>query len=269
MMDRPTPRTFQVIHWLLALSLPLFLSLLLGCIQAPELKQAELGPEASDADIELAISKALYGIDPWATAVGQQVVYDFNARIENQEEARPIVRLTQTILNRKEENDGRKLTLTIQNHELDLNSGEVDVTEGSSEYNLDSPAVAAALSPLKLITPTLERTVIRTSYHNLKTESGTMAPPDVVRRKSNCGDVPNCQLRYFRLQYDEASWYSSSEYEVQKWAFTISRDAPFVSYIMDRCLASLVNSDGRSYYVRQCQFAVDFAYANANPPTLP
>lgn len=269
MMEKPEIRSFQIIHWLLALSLPLFLSILLGCIQAPELKSPELGPEASDADIELAISKALYGIDPWATAVGQQVIYDFNARIENQEEARPIVRLTQTILDRKEENEGQKLTLTVQNHELDLNSGEVDVTEGTSEYNLGNPAVAAALSPLRTIQTKANRPIVRTSYHNLKTESGLMDPPDRVRQKANCGNVPNCQLRYYRLQYDEASWYSSTEYEVHKWAFTISRDAPFVSYIVDRCLASLVESEGRNYYVRQCQFAIDFSYSGATPPTQP
>ena len=95
-------RTWMVLHAIVVIGLPVFLALVASCIKAPNMNPPTLGPQASDEDVERVISKALYGIDPWKSAVGQQVVYDFNARIENQEQVRPLARLTQTILAREE-----------------------------------------------------------------------------------------------------------------------------------------------------------------------
>ncbi len=301
-------RIWMILHALVVLGIPLFLILVSSCIKAPELKQGDLGVEASEDDLERVISKALYGIDPWKTAVGQQVVYDFNARIENQEQVRPLLRLTQTIRSRKDECNGqpaqdsrcegqRKLTLIIENHELDANTGEVDRSESPPvEYtigkapgplmlrnftrpfeiqNLDKWAEQGRLTQVvkffslsEFRSPEIlaDRPVQKVTYHNLREESGFMTPPAAVMEKPACAGVPDCRLRYMLIAYDEATWFSSSDYELRKWHFVISRDAPFLGYIVERCLASMVQGEGRRHYVRQCQFTRDFSYADAQAP---
>ncbi|MGE0763977.1 MAG: hypothetical protein AB7N80_11915 [Bdellovibrionales bacterium] len=292
----PQNRTWMILHAVVALGLPIFLALVASCIKAPELKQGDLGPQASDEDLERVISKALYGIDPWKTSVGQQVVYDFNARIENEEQVRPIVRLTQTLLARVESADKKKLTLTIQSHEKDASTGQVEKSEANTDYELGDGATAMtlrnsdrpfdtmnlrrlisdggltqvmkffALNELGGPRTAAERPIKKVTYHNLFEDSGIMAPPSAVQAKPNCGGVANCQMRYFQIDYDEASWYSDTEFDVRKWHFIISRDAPFMGYIFERCLASMVTGADRRYYVRQCQFTRDFSFANALPP---
>lgn len=294
MSKEPTMnRTWMILHAVVAIGLPLFLALVASCIKAPEMKQPELGTQATNEEVERVISKALYGIDPWKTAVGQQIVYDFNARIENQEQVRPIARLTQTILKR-DDSDPKKLELTIQSHELDANTGKVEKSEQKTNYeggaqsmtmrnmsrpfetlNLDQWANNRwmtevmkffALTEMRGPSTKADREIKKVTYHNLYDESGTMDPPASVQSKPNCGGVPNCKMRYMLIDYDEATWYSDTEYEVQKWHFVISRDAPFLGYITERCLAALVAGADRRYFVRQCQFAKDFSFDSAVAP---
>lgn len=258
-----------------------------SCIKAPKLKQG-LGPEASEAEMERVISKALYGIDPFSAEIGQQVMYYINARIDNQEESRGIAALTQTILgltitSAPPENGVTEetLRLTVDTYEVDLQNGTVDRTEGSQEYL--RRIVSGNSQPLSLrsrlekhlspqhvmavnFAPQDGREVKRVSYHNLRESTGVRPPPADVAAKANCGDVPGCQMRYFQVDYDEAKWFSDSEYELEQWHFVISRDAPFLAYILERCLGKMYPNNGTNFFVKQCQFARDFSYRGASAP---
>lgn len=248
-------------------SLILILSLLFcvsGCLKKEDPGPLDLGPQASEEDLERVISKALYGIDPWKGLLGQQVIYDFNLRVEAQEEVRPLLRLTQTVMKREEA--PHLLKLTVQNHALDLNTGKVEKDEVTTEYATEVQMTAHLPWAKGTLKTMAERPVKRVTYHNLQTEEGSMDPPPLVKAKANCGEVPQCRLRFYKINYDEARWFSDSEYEVQRWMFLISRDAPFLTYILERCLAGIVTLDGRRIYVRQCQFGRDFSYQGAEAP---
>jgi hypothetical protein len=270
-MTNKSNRVLIVLHGTLALALPLLVALLFGCLKVPKAGLPELGPQATEDELERVISKALYGINPCRSADGQQVIYDFNARIENQEQVRPLARLYQTTLSREIE---PKLKLVIGSDELDLQDGEwKEKSEEIMEFDVQCGASITSKGldksefAMKNEGDDKGREVTETTYHNLKESQGTMDPPAAVMAKPNCGDVPNCKLRYFRLEYDEVKWFSKDEYEVQRWLFTISRDAPFLGHIQERCLAGMINSGGgRFYVVRQCQFARDFTYSGAQRP---
>lgn len=268
-------RPWMILHGILTLALPLLAAFLFGCIKEPEITPPELGPEASESDLERVVSKALYGIDPWKSAVGQQVIYDFNARVENSEQVQPLIRLTTTTRSRDQLQNPPRLRVINENHELDLRTGEVERSEAPPmEFEGGGPAESVVLNALKgstlsgksALRPWDDRSVKKTTYHNLKESSGEMSPPEAVAAKPDCGGVPGCKLRFFKLEYDEARWFSDKDYDVQHWVFVISRDAPFVTYILERCLAGMVDYDGRKIYIRQCQFARDFSYAGAAPP---
>lgn len=298
------PENFWLaVQMTVALTIVTVFAFLSSCIKAPELKQGDLGPEATSDQLENVISKALYGVNPWKSQVGQQIIYDFNMRVENQDEVRPLFRLTQTIMARKESEDKKKLTVTIQHHEVDANTGTIERTESESNYTADGAAqnfvnptseisLTRSQRPFDKMTlqsrldtqiitsvfdfftvysknhfqTTAERPVKKVTYHNLKEDSGWMSPPANVRGRKDCGGVPNCQMRYYMIDYDEATWYSETEYEMRKWHFLMSRDAPFVGYILERCLGAMIAGQDRRYFVRQCQFARDFSYSGATAP---
>ncbi len=271
-------RGWMIVHAILALAVPAVIALVVGCLREPEVGPPELGPQASEEEVERVISKALYGIDPWKSFLGQQVIYDFNARVEASDQVQPLLRLTQTIMRREQLNDPPRLKIITENHEVDLRTGEfLDRSEsepveypGSSAQALNIMSNSWTINGLQSMSglkPAAEsRPVKKVSYHNLRESSGEMAPPSLVIAKPNCGDVPGCKLRYYKVEYDEARWYSDTDFSVQRWLFTISRDAPFIAYIIERCLGSIVAYDGRRVYIRQCQFARDFSYSGATAP---
>lgn len=259
--------TWYVLHGLLCLSLPTLLFLLSSCIKSPEVKPTQLGPQASEEEMELALSKALYGVDPWKVKKNQQVIYELNARIENQEQVQPISQITQTVL--LHEDTGAHLKFVVEDMERDYSSGEINKSERTEEYDrvFNPPTtVAAAVNPLKFISPLSffnQAFAIKgksTTYHNLLFSQGQENPPLAVRQRPDCGGVPDCKLSVTRIAYDEVTWHSDREYDIDKWNFVISRNAPYLAYILERCLAGTVFVNGRYYYVRQCQFATDFSY---------
>jgi hypothetical protein len=263
---------------IITLSLPLLAALLFGCIKEPEVDLTALGPQATEDDMERVVSKALYGIDPWKSAVGQQVIYDFNARIENSETVQPLLRQTITTRSREQLQNPPRLRIINESHEVDLRDGAIERSEmPPQEFEGSGPGEPASVTVLRKMTDGAlrlksglgskeERPVKKVTYHNLKESSGEMAPPQTVATKPDCGGVPACKLRYFKLEYDEVRWFTDTEYDVQHWMFLISRDAPFVTYILERCLAGFVNYESRNIYIRQCQFARDFSYSGATAP---
>src|SRR5690348_9896584 len=88
-----------------------------ACIKAPKLNHG-LGPQASDAQLEQAISKALDGVDPFGTSVGQQVIYYVNMRIQNQDQIDPIAQITQTVMS---------LTVTSQPVQNNLDQQTIEI----------------------------------------------------------------------------------------------------------------------------------------------
>jgi hypothetical protein len=277
-------RTLLIVHGALALALPFLIAFLIGCMKLPKSKPADLGPQASEEDMEFAISKALYGINPCNSALRQQVIYDVNRRIENSEDVQALDRSFETYLSRElvtEPEAMLKLVLRRDFYDLVNMKWADKVDSDPMEYAVDCQADVAAASraaaagansvPTDLLKAMLKSSeedggVVRKTYHNLKTEAGVMDPPNAVKAKPECGGVPGCQLRFFRMQYDEVSWFSDSRFVVARWLLTTSRDAPFVGFIQERCLGRMVTAGGRSYYVRDCQYARDFTYRDAELP---
>lgn len=264
----PRPQAWAIIHLLITFSIPIALAYFSGCIKPPKVDPGQLGPEASDTDMEKAVSRAVYGLNPWNANLGQKIISDSNMRIESNDQVQLVARITQTLMKR-EEPSPTKLRLWVQDCVEKFDSSAPEKTDrspmefsrpASLNFNLNSPQfVQSDISA--------SRTPVKTTYHNLEVQSGIMDPPAAVKAKPDCGGVPNCQMRFVKITYDEALWYSSEEYEIQRWSFTISRDAPFLGYMVEKCLASFVPYQGRRVYVRQCEFARDFEFSGGVPPS--
>lgn len=264
----PRPQTWALIHLVITFSIPIALAYFSGCIKPPKVDPGQLGPEASEIDMEKAVSRAYYGLNPWNAYLGQKIISDTNMRVESNDQVQFLARTTVTLMKR-EEPSPTKLKLWAQAcvegpegqppKKTDLSPIEFS-RPASLNINLNSPQFIQSDT-------SATRTPVKTTYHNLEVQTGVMDPPAAVKVKPDCGGVPNCQMRFVKVNYDEALWYSSDEYEINRWSFTVSRDAPFLGYMVEKCLASFVPYQGRRVYVRQCQFARDFEFSGGVAPS--
>ncbi|MBX7230916.1 MAG: hypothetical protein K1X29_02420 [Bdellovibrionales bacterium] len=286
-----------VIHGILALLIPFFLIFLTGCVKPAAFSKTDLGKESSKEEVEFALAKAFYGVSPWRSQVKQQVVYDFNVRVESQENVNFISRLTQTLL-KVENSPDNSLTLVTENfsqNKEDLESCSGERTESSNKFpgtNLNLTSLTLDLHPIllpppevnhwvyahkkstskwfqlqkDLFTPQENRQPQRITYHNLQFEKKQFDPPLTVQQRPDCAGILNCKLNGSNTSFNQVLWYSDDEYEVNQWFLTVSPEAPYLSHILERCLSSFMKLSGRRYYVRQCQFARDFTYSGAEKP---
>jgi hypothetical protein len=71
------------------------------------------------------------------------------------------------------------------------------------------------------------------TYHNLKREEGYTAVPLLVKNKSDCGGVKDCNkgLRFLRVSFDRVIWDSDDHGNKTTYHITYSPDIP--TYIAD------------------------------------
>jgi hypothetical protein len=262
---------FAIIHGALAIALPLALMLMFGCFKLDSSGPDDLGPEVKENDVAIVVEKALVGMDPWKTVVGQQVALTYNVRIESQE---MIIHTNDQILTilRREDIDRNTLKLTVHDFVRSALDGKVEESEGEQFYERSPVAAVVPASSVSSLAQKLLPTAVilprdasdpakpRVTYHNLHQAEGLMAPPPFVSSRPQCGGVANCLLRTFKFGYDEVTWKADGRYDVQRWNYTVSADAPFLAHVLELCWEGVDEYSGHRIFLKKCKFTSDFTY---------
>lgn len=99
----------------------------------------------------------------------------------------------------------------------------------------------------------------RVSYHGLKTSRTQAAPPELVRKRPNCGGLPGCSLTLHRIEFDQALWQNGRP-DKTHFVFEMSPDVPFLASLMNRCVTALVPVGQTKTLLTQCSPVLDFRF---------
>ncbi len=257
---------WRMLHLLVALSLPVAVTLILaGCIKAKE-EPADLGPEYTEDQIDLALSKAVSGVSFNGIAVGQYVTYSINRRLENDEATISLgaskVKVVAKTEDPKNPNEVKYTLEVIQSTRLEDGTFETVVKE--APLILEKSAAALAALHVSSAPASIRAKPIRRSYHRLSQVSELIDPPYLVRNRPDCGGLPGCKIAARHVRYDMVDWYSETEFRKLAFDLSFSTTTPYLPYgpdgSMDRftgllisnCVATQVLITGRTVFVRDC-----------------
>lgn len=267
---------WHTLHLVAAIALPVLFLLITSCIKAKE-EPAQLGPEVQSSDINGAFAKATQGapsVDQLQN--GQYLYYEENRRLEREETTFLVG--THRITVERTHDDAAKTSTIILHHqeqvrkgdsfeELDHEDPPIVIPDGETTQAVGSLARALAEAPLKLDLQTQDDATrtgkpLKITYHNLKVWSGQEDVPDDTKAKADCGGLSPCQMNVTYLTYDEAEWYSETDFDKYHYEFVFTTQLPFMGGlygILDRgCVGLYVPINGTNYYVRDCQNLTDF-----------
>lgn len=261
------------LHFLMTLSVPLLLLALMSCIKAKE-EPADLGPEASEDQIELALSKAINGADVSHTAVGQYVTYSILRRLENDDSTQSLGATKVEVFDKTESATDTRFTLRIvKSTRMDDGTFETVQTEEPLTIKKGASTLQAVNAVNSLFSPLLSTarasTVnataakpIRKSYHRLRESSAEIDPPPLVKNRSGCGGLNPCKIPVHYVQYDLVEWYSETEFRKLAFDLSFSTVTPFLPFgenidrfsglMLTNCVSTQVQITGRTVYVRDC-----------------
>jgi len=101
-----------------------------------------------------------------------------------------------------------------------------------------------------------------TTYHKLESTGSSMAVPELVKKRTDCGGLINCTLpmRAISLKFD--SWQKTADGNPIKYTHYISAspDAPYFAAMMSNCLQYSMPYQDRFLLVTQCSDVKDFKF---------
>jgi len=264
------------LHFLCALMIPLILLNVMGCLKAKE-EKADLGPEASMDQLEVALMNAVSGRSLASTSVGDFASYSIVRRLESEEatinmgssRVEVVAEVpgtgwaagTTTFKLRVDDytrNNSNGYDHKAMQGDLVLKTGPIlPAFLGSSEHYTAATAQARAAKPTKA------------TFHNLSTSKETVEAPKAVQAKPGCGGLSPCELQVNIVQFDLVTWFDDDSYQKIAFDLAFNNKTPFLPYgdayvdqplghLITKCLATLVPVDGRTVYVRDCLSLEDF-----------
>lgn len=277
------------LHLILALSLPVVLSLVVGCTKIEE-EVVDYGPEVDADKIDLALAKAVDGASTEFTAVGQKLNYLITRRLENEETTQLLGSVNVEVMARDDAGPDYKFTLKISESERLNSNGEFEIkvseqplyvekTAGNTPPLPPSPTASRLVSPrnaksLEALTGAMvsatERRVTRVSYHKLREFTESTAPSKVVSERPGCGGLNPCEIKMRYIQFDLVQWYNDGGSQKVSFDFGFALETPYLPFgesgsftrlngllVLD-CRSTYVPIEGRTVYVRDCQNLEDF-----------
>ncbi len=270
------------LHLLLALSLPLFLSVMIGCKKA-KAKRADLGPEVSSDAINIELDKAASMGNKTALAVGQKLVFSDTRRLESEETATLLGDRSIEVIDAKESDDHKytRFTLRITNSER-TGDNVFETTYSEESLDVKKPTVASVemisqnadtertLSVASLVHSTAAATdkPDKITFHHLKVTDSEMDPPTPVKARADCGGLSPCKLPVRFLQFEMVLWHGE-DYQKINFDFAFSSKTPHLPFgstyftavsgiLITDCRSTYVPVQGRTVYVRDCLALEDF-----------
>lgn len=138
-----------------------------------------------------------------------------------------------------------------------------------------SPVVSLVVSPVvSLAAESPSPTPPSATFHRLRTWQDSGPPPESVRMQANCGDVPNCTLRYRHVVFDIVTWdlpggnlihmeLIASPDVPQTFGLNMNPIFPYLPGLMRTCYTRMVpiGTDGHSKtLVSDCNDVVNFTF---------
>ncbi len=96
------------------------------------------------------------------------------------------------------------------------------------------------------------------AFHNLKEQSVTIVPPDLVKNAKNCKGIKGCRLQGDRITYDVVFLLKGGGTQTHNVEWLISPDVPYFAAILKQCSTTIVPVDNQRVLVKQCNEVVDF-----------
>lgn len=257
---------------LLVIGLTIFIS---AC-EEEVAEEENLGEEVSLSKLETTLKNALAGSDPLTMSVGEYVRFELNQKVET---GAPIT-LSYTEEKVEEKiDDVTRWIYKVMVEETVFNDGDVK-TNKQPTYEAYAKASSAAvvesiLQPSHMI-QTMSSTLAKVgalekerprkiTHHNLSVLKTSRALPKAVRENRACLGIANCMVSGTELKFDRVYWYAESK-EKYKFTYFISTQVPYRAQIMEGCLAFLYKTNGKTYYVNQCNLARDFVAGSNTAP---
>lgn len=258
----------KALHAFMTLLFAIALVSLTSCIRAKE-EKADLGPEVSPDEINLALSKSVQGATLANLRVGQFLSYGVTRRLESEETVINLGSTRVDVMNKSENTDSITYNLKITKVSRQ-SDGTFEVRESEEPLEIKKSTTLAALTePQASSTATaLAQKPIRVTYHRLRQSTNTIPAPAAVRARSDCGGLNPCELHIRTMQFDMVQWFSDDNYQKIAFDFTFSIDPPYLPFgtdfdqftglLITDCRATLVPVEGRTVYVRDCLNLEDF-----------
>ncbi len=269
-------RLLHSLHFLLAVTVPLLLTLLLaGCMKATE-KKEDLGPEFAATAINAALARATAGADPLQMAIGQYLDTDETRVILNNSVATTMGARRVEVIDRQDTTDKAKVTLRISKAtRQEDGTFETVVTEDSVAIDKTTTTIPASLRALPPPTLTVATLAARanaagstTKFYHLQESDASIDPPVPVKARAGCGGLSGCQLPVHYVQFDMVLWKDDVNYQKISIDFAFSHATPFLPFgadfnqlsgvLITDCRSTYVTVDGRNIYVRDCSTLADF-----------
>lgn len=260
----------RALHLLMTVVFAFSLVSLTSCIRAKE-EKAELGPEVSPDDINLALSKSVHGASLAGLRVGQFLNYGVTRRLENEEAVINLGSTRVEVFNRTETDQSITYNLKITKvARLPDDKWEVRESEEPLVLTKSTTALSALTSAptLAKTVETLERKPVRVTFHRLRQSTATIDAPTAVRGRADCGGLSPCRLNVRIMQFDMVQWYSDDTYQKVAFDFTFSIEPPYLPFgedfdqftglLITDCRATVIPVEGRTVYVRDCMNLEDF-----------
>ena len=268
------------IHTFLSFAVVAVLLFFFGCKEIQE-EKASLGSEVQAQSIIEALVIAQGNANPWEIKKGEAVLYNYTQEVEGspptlfQQVSQQVLALEDI----RDEEDDSYLFLKVYyvGTEFDPETGEeTDISftrqydpkvydlEPESDFEVFQDHNSRLMSMVddQAGFKTASKPIIRETYHDLTVKQMRMAPPATVSSRSDCGGVPNCELRVTRVNYDKAEWTSETDFQKMSYEYDISIDPPYSGLIVRECVATQIKVEKRKYFVRNCMNMQDFIYGN-------
>lgn len=299
----------------LAVIIPFIVFGFIGCVKAPS-TVIDYGPENSAADVQDAVNDVVQNAAPTAplSILKDQYIYVEHSQAIDVYSPTLISQRADTITDRTDTDTTFSLGIDIQLNELqpdgtmqfsrshsDLNGLEKNpappsqaptVTSLSSSQTANNlPSIQQLTTPhlvtiqdysLHSIKTQEENPDPKVTYHNLKRSSGIMPVPPLVKARTDCGGIANCNagIRYVQLSFDRVVWDDSGNGTKTSIEYLFSPDIPtyvydwansddlFFTTQLSECaqqwIAQTTNDTTRYIPVRDCRDLEDFRFG---PPT--
>lgn len=263
------------LHALLAVLIPAVFLLLAGCTTDLKEEEISLGPEVSQEKVVDALISAWENTSPYNMQPGEGVLYDVNQWIETSP-AMNVGALIRVVIDREDQGDLIKITVRRREITVDEN-GKQQVTERDEDpVILPKPELIQSLPPQKGIQmmasalKALQGSSIaevspfaegegdeRMTYHDLKIEKTEIDPPQAIRERDNCNDLPNCKIVVTKISYDEVYW-KGKQWTKQHFSYILSDHLTWLSRFVESCQKFMYETPDRSYLIRSCSQLKDF-----------
>ncbi|MEO0336908.1 MAG: hypothetical protein AAF202_10960, partial [Pseudomonadota bacterium] len=97
------------------------------------------------------------------------------------------------------------------------------------------------------------------AYHNLKTQTVTLVPPETIQKAGDCRGLDNCEIQAELISYDVVFLMADDTTQTHNVEWYISRDVPFFAGLFKQCATTLVPIESLRVLVKQCTEVIDFS----------